>query len=275
MVTLIEQANAYFTRGWLPIPLGMDDKGKPKRPIDTGWQRTPRTAEAIKSLSWDKAVGIGIVGGPVSQNLAIIDIDNPNLATAVFAYMARQHRPWYFVWTGRHNCHIYVNEERASRSTRFKVEFEGESLGVELRCEGNQVAAPPSPGYLLARETQPATVPSVGLIWNELADKFSLPLVEAGQIQGAGANYPKPWQEEVPEGDRNNTVFVEACRLCEAGMPIRAAMETMLARYQMAYAKDNGLSQREIEATVRSAFRKAEPKLLGGLHQRYTDELPW
>ena len=70
--------------------------------------------------------------------------------------------------------------------------------------------------------------------------------------------YPAPWRETVLEGRRNNALFVESCRLAEAGMPLGSALATMMARLELAYV--GRVDRGEAERTIRSAYRRAGRK---------------
>jgi len=78
---------------------------------------------------------------------------------------------------------------------------------------------------------------------------------DAARSGCANAGYPSPFQVRVPRGERNNAIFVESCRLAEAGVPVEKAMTFMLKRVATSY-DEGSLSQREIDRTVRSAYRR-------------------
>lgn len=254
---IIRAAKSYLARGWVPIALGPDQDGRPKKPIAHGWQKLTLHSPKVRQQGWEKAIGVGILCGEASGNMAVIDIDDDGLAAAVFARLARSHKPFRWVWTIRGRGHLYVKEEESGPGMFRLVRFEGRDVNIELRRNGQQVAAPPTPGYVLAREEEPTACRSVIEVFEAMCRSFGLePLERAGERSG-GPGYPSPWQETVPEGQRNNALFVEAARLADAGMPFREALELLLLRCEKSYDQATPFPRREIEATVRSAYRHA------------------
>lgn len=272
-------AHALLNRRWLPIPEGLDANGYPKRPLVKEWPHLECTPEAIDTMPWGDAKGIGIVLGPASNNLAVIDIDDVDLAEAVFKALSPSfvHEPWSYevpirlVRTIRGRAHLYVQEERPSKTTTFKVEFQGKPVQIELRTQGAQVTAPPTPGYtLIDANGKPYPCENARLAWNDLMvmvesvfgdvfDPLSAmgldPNGAPGQLSTSGKN--TVWASNVPEGERNRTLYLEAHRLREAGVPESEALTILLTRIAQAYAP--GFGQQEAEATIRSAYRKGLP----------------
>lgn len=264
---LVEAARAYIARGWVPIALGADGDGKPKRPLAKNWQELTCEGVEVRRQGWRSAIGIGVLCGRGSGNLAVLDIDDASLAAAIFSSLARSHARFRWVWTGRNNGHLYFREAEPSPATRFKVPWEGRQVTVEFRTTGNQVAAPPTPGYVLAREEEPTECKNIREAWNAIAHNFGL---DVALPSGGRAGYPAPWEERVTEGQRNDSLFIEACRLAAARMPMEQAERIILARISLNY---NGhLSEREVRATIHSAYRKAWAKARA-LTEEFADEL--
>lgn len=253
-----DAAISYLDRGWVPLALGPDANGKPKRPLISAWQTT--TLTTALDQPWSQATGIGILLGSVSGNLAVIDMDNQEFAAAVKAEFEKAGAPHYWVQTGSGNGHLYVVEDQPSDPKMMRLEWGGASFSLELRSHGQQVAAPPSPGYTLLTEDL-TSVPSIGAAWQSIARRMGIGVVADAKVARSG--YPKAWQRLVDLGDRNNALFIESCRLCEAGLPLESAIETMLVRSERAYK--GTMQEREVVATVRSAYRKAAPKRRGGV----------
>lgn len=262
-MNFLDAAREYYLRGWCSTPLGLDTEGRPKRPIANNWQHPTLDWDTIAALPWANAEGIGVVLGSVSSNLGVIDIDDVELAAEVWAHLEQSPVAHYFVSTIRKRGHLYLTERIASPSTRFEIEYHGRRVTIELKANGTQVAAPPTPGYALLGTQGPASVhDGLSGAWAALTAVLGLQ-VRAGRQPGHGAaGYPRAWAENVPEGERNNALFIEACRLAEARMPLPSAIETMLARTQVAYA--GRMAAFEVERTVRSAYRKVQSPRTGG-----------
>lgn len=258
-MNLIEAARDYYTRGWVTIPLENDAEGRPKKPIPYDWTHVPLDWDTIEGLPWSRALGIGVVLGSVSSNLGVIDIDDVELADAVWEKLSASSVEHYFVSTIRKRGHLYITERIASASTRFAIEYHGRSVTIELKANGTQVAAPPTPGYELRSHGGPAYVEAnLAGAWGAIASVLGLAVASRGQ---SVSGYPRAWAQNVPEGERNNALFIEACRLAEAGMPLLSALETMQARMALAYA--GTMPALEVERTVRSAFRRARKPMKG------------
>lgn len=260
-MSLLDAARDYYARGWVTIPLENDTEGRPKKPIPYGWTHTPLDWDAISLLPWDRALGIGVVLGAASGNLGVIDIDDVELAEAVWQKLEASGVGHYFVSTIRKRGHLYLIERVASPSTKRIIEYHGRPVTIELKSNGTQVAAPPTPGYALRSTEGPALVhDGLAGAWAALSTVLGLPVASGGQ-SFSRSGYPRAWAQNVTDGERNNSLFIEACKLAEAGMPLPSALGTMQARIAVAYA--GAMSALEVERTVRSAFRRAKKPLKG------------
>lgn len=248
----LEAAGNYFNQfGWVSTPLRKDQRGYPKIPMEKGWQQTPADWKVISQQAWGRAEGIGIVLGPVSGNLACVDLDDAEAAASCHLY-APLRGSTRMVKTARNRAHIYVIERYPTLSSKsFKVLFMGREIQVELKSRGTQVAAVPSPGYELIGTEQPWLLDNVELCWRLLAD-YHLGIEE----QRSTTNYPRPWKDHVSEGERNNTAYIEAHQLREAGVQLKDALHIMRVRVEGNYIDANGMNWQELEKTIRSAYSK-------------------
>lgn len=259
-------ARKYRERGIVSMPLTLDGARFPKRPIVDGWPDL--TLDMVEALPWQEARGIGLVLGAASSNLAAIDVDSTSLTDTLLA-MFRGASPPYVVRTARNRGHIYVQEPAPSRSTRQQVRWDGMPVTVELKATGTQIAAPPTPGYSCALKGKPIEQ-ALGAAWATIA--HFLLAKQPGRFEllpeKAGANYPAAWGQEVRQDFRNNTLYVEAHRLREAGMPYADALETLLLRVERHY-QPGQFSANEITRTVQSAYRKGV--VPDGSHRRLSE----
>jgi hypothetical protein len=260
---MLDAALEYYERGWFTIPLVRDKDGFPKKPISYGWSSLPNTLHSLRSLDWDHAVGIGVALGPVSGNLAVIDIDDVEMAGDVFARIVRSHAYCRMSWTVRKRLHVYCKEEQPSASRSFKVMYKGRECQVELKARGTQVAAPPTPGYVLACDKEPAPCTTVAGAWAGICKAAGIT-----EIVSSG-NFPRPWAKYVTKGDRDKSLYVEAHRLREAGMPIEQALSVLRTRLEGSY--EAGLSWGEAERTIKSAYRDGPPPGKATYHMEVFD----
>jgi hypothetical protein len=259
---LHEAAEDYYNRyRWTCMPLQNDSNGLPKRPIVTDWTNIKPYMPDIDALPWAGAAGLGILLGPASSNLAVIDIDSKTLARAVYAVIKTHKQQVYAVRTARGNMHLYITEAYPSASSKFQIGWEGAELYIEFKARGTQVAAPPSPGY--------KTISDDLLEWRDLATFWNLldgrlsylhPDKYSSSPTGKDGAQPKsgvsPWLAEVKSKTRNDTLYIEAHRLREAGMPYEEALSLLMTRIQQSYENNHDLPTEEIRATIASAYRK-------------------
>ena len=251
-------AAEYLAMGWVTTPLTNDANGLPKGPIVEGWQALTLDPDRIYAQPWDRALGIGVVLGPESDNLAVLDIDDHELGALCLEQAKNTRR----IRTIRKRAHLYVTEAIPSSSSRFTLQWHGRDITIELKARGTQVAAPPTPGYEHVAEPSaaPLAVPTIAAAWQQLVDRLSL-----GRTTVLG-NYPRPWEDVVPEGSRNNSAFVEAHRLREAGIPMDQAMDIMRFRWDSRY-RGGQMPWREVERTVRSAYSKGLVEKVEGINE--------
>jgi hypothetical protein len=262
-------ARVIFDRGWVPLALGPDAKGKPKRPLVPKWSEFTHDFEAISAQPWESAGGLGILLGAASDNLAVVDIDDTELAEAVFAYMVRQHALPRFVWTVSRHAHVYCREDAPTHSRMYSFLWEGRTVRVELKTTGTQVAAPPTPGYhvALVNDEEPSVFRcrSIAEACVPLFDALGLKPAEGDSR--VGGNFPAAWRDHVGAGERNNTMYIEAHKLREAGISMGQALDLLRTRFESSYAGGD-VGWDEMEKTIMSAYRKGErlaPGHLGGI----------
>jgi hypothetical protein len=246
------RASGYFysTWGWTAMPLTNDPNGFPKRPFVQRWQtlRLP-WIDNLYGLPWDRATGLGLILGRASSNLAVIDVDDEELAVEVMAYCQSTR----CISTVRKRGHVYLIEEQPTgRSQKFTIPYNGRNVTIELKCDGTQVAAPPTIGYthISPNDKYPVTVPSIGHLWNQIVRDLKLtePAWERRSI----------WKPKVETDNRNNTMYKEAHSLREAGMPYDQAVKLLRIRWEEDYQSGNQ-GWTEIENTIRSAYKKGVP----------------
>ena len=249
-------------RGWLCIPLRKDANGFSKIPIVPGWSSLPSTLETVQSLEWEKASGLGIVLGEKSNSLAVLDVDDEALAQAIMLYCwDRLDTSPRLVRTARNRLHVYFQEVGyPSPSSKQIVKFDGREVTVELKANGTQVAAPPTQGYkLLNHPQEPMPFSSISQAWELIVDCLkdspAVSRLELTVDSFTGKRYPKPWQDTVQGGERNESAYVEAHQLREASMPLDKALKVMHARFKEDY-EQQGITWEEIKRTVESAYMK-------------------
>jgi len=254
MPDFLKAALTLLERDWLAMPLTLDGQGFPKRPIVQGWPDLWRDEETIRSLPWSQAKGMGIVLGHPSDGLAVIDIDDVDLAGAAL-FVLGDESGCRTVRTIRQRCHVYVQQySEVSESSVRTVKWQGTTIKIELKSDGTQVAAPPTPGYALVGRGRPWLHDSVETAWAALAQMIGRKYPGLLEV-GSNERYPKPWAPFVQAGERDKAAYVEAHRLREAGLALEQAMAYMKIRWEKDYEVGEQGWQ-EIERTIESAYNK-------------------
>lgn len=165
MTELYEASLAYVAAGWQVTPLTYDPKGGVKVPVLGDWTRRPMPS-AADLYGWfveGNYPGFGVVCGPNSGNLVVIDIEG-SLATDTervtvvrqAAYTAGVGRHFDTAWdhasavTPSAGRHLFVQVvdgvPGGNQKLAFKMGDGGSVLLAETRATGGQVGVPPSPG---------------------------------------------------------------------------------------------------------------------------------
>lgn len=134
----VEAARLYAGLGWSPIPL----RGKVPAVTWKAYQsRRPLPGEIS---GWARRClfgNVGLVCGPVSGGLVVLDLDGERAYIAFAACFPGLARTYTVATGSGHGRHVYLVAEHLPPSTRAV----GTPIGnLELRAAGHQVAAPPS-----------------------------------------------------------------------------------------------------------------------------------
>ena len=269
MVDLLSSARNYYNQyGWVTHPLGLDANNLPKRPITKDWTNIEPNMQTIESLDWKSAKGIGLLTGSKS-GVGVIDVDDTALAF-VLRTLIWDHYP-LMVSTARNRGHVYVLEtDGSSGSNKFFVVYQGRDIGIELKGNGTQVAMPPTNNYQWltctahhghTKDDPLRSVPmkafSLASAWEFIMDCINYECGEGTirmkEAMPENSGYPKPWAIHVPEGQRNDSAYVEAHQLKKSGMSEERAVKNMLARIE---DYEGNMTEKEIVDTVRSAYKK-------------------
>ncbi len=215
---------------------------------------------------WPNA-NIGLPTGPVSGfDVVDVDVRESGSGYEVF-HRAVAHLGidrWAIrVLTPSGGMHVYYPADpgRAQRS------WVSAKAHVDFRGAGGAVILPPSIGVCGHDVPQPYTLVKVrqdarpidAEALRDFVDpewarrRFATRLRKLPQPQ-ARESALRAWVASRREGERNTGLFWAACRMAEAGHPLDATMESLTGP-----AQDCGLLDREIQATIRSAYRHTMP----------------
>lgn len=152
---LIQAAEFFLDQGMNPVPLQLDSKGKPKRPIGTGWENRPwKDTRAIFENS-PQLVGVGVQCG---QGLVVLDFEtyrHPGLKEAFRKKALEVGLPdpfTHLIWKrsssgGSHAMWICEDTDFKSEDKILARTATKDTLIEVFSHPGVQVACPPSAGY--------------------------------------------------------------------------------------------------------------------------------
>jgi len=227
---LAEAALGYLKRGWSVIPVySLDGSGhctcgeatcqkigKHPRILWKPYERR-RPGETEVSSWWQEwpDANIGLICGSVSGWLAVLDIDDPQLAQRLLMADLKTR----MVRTPSGGLHVYLRETAAASQSGPLVN------GVaDLKARGGYVVAPPSLGYALVADGKPLEVPDARAWAVELLRTAGV----GGGLRGQGSRaYQAVGQGPLREGVRNSTLTSLAGLLRRAGLDA-ATIEAVL-----------------------------------------------
>lgn len=259
---LLEAALAYLAQGLSAIPLyarradgrcscatpGCEHPGKHPRLLSWKEFQTRRASSEEVERWWQRwpDAGIGLVCGPVSGGLAVLDIDDVQLARQT-AQLIQEHVPDKpdLVQTPSGGLHIHLIEvESESRSGVLVAGI------ADLKAKGGFVVAPPSAGYVFLHRNRPHRVADARAWAIELLRKSGVVVAVDGDRKRA---YETLKERSLGIGERDVTLTSLAGLLHNKHFPpqvIEAALHGVNGRFCQP-----PVSEEQIEKIAKSAGR--------------------
>lgn len=250
----LEAALACRRRGWAVVPV----ERAGKRPLVRweSYQHTPASEAEIREWfrRWPGS-NLGIVTGAVSD-LAVVDVDPRHGGDDSLAELERQHGALpdtCEALTGGGGRHLYFRHPGVTLRNRAAI-----VPGVDLRCDGGMVVAPPSlhasgRRYLWEVSHDPDDVPPLAMpAW----------LLELCRGITPHGGHPLPYwrsltHEGVGEGARNSTIASLTGHLLYRGVDPDVALELLLCwnRVRCRPPLDDEEVARTVESITRTHIR--------------------
>ncbi|GAB7003966.1 hypothetical protein JCM18899A_14380 [Nocardioides sp. AN3] len=231
-------------------PNGFHDASSSARVVHAWWQRTPEA-------------NIGLPTGAASGVLVVdVDVHPGGNGFAAFerARATDLAEGWgWLVRTPSGGVHAYYPTARDVEQRSWQVP----SAHVDFRGDGGYVIAPPSrirtetaaTAYTVIAVAHHQTHPVDAVKLRQfLEPPRRLPPPTSLPAVGANLDRLADWVTGLQEGERNHGLFWAACRAVETGhRPDQTLVQLGRAGLHI------GLPQREIETTIRSAYRTTTP----------------
>lgn len=236
-----------------------------KRPLTVHGFHDATADPARVAAWWGRWPGanVGIPTGPAS-GVEVVDVDVHG-GESGFPALRRARRAGLIPgWAGlvrspSGGLHLYFPTDPG----RVQASWQAPDAHVDFRGTGGYIVAPPSrvtrpDGGIGVYELRAAGVATPRPIDAVRLRAFLDPRPPAPRrtvsVGGLDADRLGRWVSTLGEGERNRGLFWAACRLAEAG---RSASDALAALGPA--AGRIGLGQREVSATIRSAYRTTAP----------------
>lgn len=249
-----DAAIEYARRGWAVHPL---EPGKKEPATKHGFKDARKNVSTVTKVWTDfPDCNVSIATGAVSGGLLVIDLD-------VDDEKGIDGIEWMYDWqkrnkktlpetasvtTGRGGCHLYYHTDRDIRCTVGK----GDTLGVDIRCNGGYVMAPPSVhpnGNVVYWDLDPD---DVGITEADDAVYAFVEEVQAGSVDDSAFEA----KERVGKGERDNHMYRYCCSQRSRNVPKNVCLAAALEYNKTAF--DPPLPEREVRAKVNSAYKNPE-----------------
>ena len=221
------------------------------------------TADPRQAVSWWRrwpGANIGLPTGATS-GVEVVDVDR-KVGGSGFGSFERARRAglvggWLvLVRTPSGGMHAYYPADPA----RPQPSWQAASARVDFRGEGGYVIVPPSvldpeaglrASYALIRGHRGVVSPVDAAALRDLLDPRRDPVARLdGLVTVADGGRLAAWVASRGEGERNRGLFWAACRMAEAGASPEVTRELLAPAAEQA-----GLPSREVDVTIRSAYR--------------------
>lgn len=231
---------------------GFHDATTDSAVVDGWWRRWP-------------GANIGVPTG-VASGVVVVDVDVHGQLTGFAAFKRAESSGLVAGWqlvvsTPSGGMHAYY----PATPGRVQRSWQAARAGVDFRGDGGYIVTPPSTVFIngasVRYQVRTINTGASSVLDSDRLREFLDPRPvprsarRVGTAREADMSRLTSWVAARREGERNRGLFWAACRLAENGVPASDALDVLCAA-----ARDAGLGEREITATIRSAYRTARPE---------------
>lgn len=236
-----------------------------KRPL-TAHGFLDATTDALQVAAWWQEHPRANVGVPTGapSSVVVVDIDVNDRVRGHMAFDKARRANLVAGWevlvrTPSGGTHVYYPAADIEQPC-----WQCAHAGIDFRGDGGYVVVPPSVGikngeqvpYMTSALSPVESTPVDAAALQRFLDPQRTRACQQGlsKVRTADTSRLAAWVAGRLEGERNRGLFWAACRLAENGTAVEDALYVLTTA-----ASQAGLGEREIAATVRSAYRATEP----------------
>lgn len=229
---LLRAAKDYTSVGISVIPINPITHSNPKAPMLSKWGQYQNERPPLRMLEkwWGNGskARLAVLTGRGSHHLAVLDIDNLELAQRVLADKKfLKDETSVVTTTPRGGVHIYFREKQESKGA---THFHG--VG-DIRGQGGYVVAPPSEGYTLVKGDISGRIRIIDNLREWILDVF-MPyfgleeeaededIIDLTNVSGFS------FGDVIDQGQRNETLFKAASSMRGKGWSLEAIYQALL-----------------------------------------------
>lgn len=257
MKTIEEYVWFYYDLGFSVIPLGKNETDDLKRPSLSDWKRfqikRPVKDEIKTWLNAGLFKSIGIIGGKVSGNLAIIDFDDDKIPEQIGLKLEKIADNGHIVVKTGKGYHIYCKDKDKVKTRKVAP------ASMDLKAEGGYVVAPPSmhengSQYIFINKEIPKDIPTINV--KEMFDEIVYKVKEARGLKVEENETDPPciisMEKGTEKGRRNETLYALVNYYHHSKKLSKDKINTQVALWNRKLPE--AMENSEIDGTVDSAI---------------------
>ncbi len=259
MKTIEEHVWFYYDLGFSIIPLGKNETNDLKRPSLFDWKKyQDKRADRIRIKNWLKEglfKSIGVLGGKVSGNLAIIDFDDDKIPEQIGLKLDKIVAAGHLVVKTGKGYHIYCKDKDKVKTRKVAP------ASMDLKAEGGYVVAPPSmhengSQYTFINDSfesfKSIPITNVKKMFDDIVEKVKLKRGLKIETSESDPSCIVAMEKGAEKGRRNETIYALVNYYKHTKKLSKDAIDTKVAVWGRTL--EEALENSEIDGTVNSAL---------------------